>query len=504
MLTEQEPKRKTGGSGTGLPPDSEEFWQSLFEYIEQGYVVPVIGPELLTLEHEGKSKTFYRLVAEDLLRTYEVKFSEHDSLNSSEIPCYSIPVVLRRGFEVADAVCAISKATGESLAELHRMSNRFIGKYIAEYHEKLPKALVELASIEAFNLFITTTSDDLLATAINKVRREGLSKTCEVEYAPTSLSSERTTDLAQDWNKTQGAVFYLFGKTSVLPDNNAINEEDMLEWVYNLQRVPEAGPVNLLNQIRSKSLLFIGCPINDWIGRFLVRTSQQKRFVERTKLQFMVFDPVSMDAGLKLFFERFSKNTKLVPDNAVHFVEELADRWRKLHPPSRPDSGENNPPALPRKLKGDIFISYASEDAAAAKKLCQQLRSIAGDDEIAWLDKEGGLEGGDDWNPVIKRAISKECELFIPLISKNTQQRHKGVFHREWKWAEDREHDFLGKKFIVPLLIDEEVANLSSDDLLVNERFKELHFLKAIDGILSDDVAEAFTNIIRDIRRRQN
>jgi len=527
MLTEQEvkskksgkdsgksPPRVGGGSGSpppipdetpGQPPprdSDEDFWDLLLAHIEEGNVVPIIGSELLTVEVDGKPKTFYRLVAEELLRTHGVSFAANESRDTSALPCSSDPLVLRHGFEVADAVCAINNLTQKPLDEFHVAINKIVRKYIAEYENKLPKALTSLAAIKPLNLFITTTSDNLLATAINQIRYHGSATTCEIEYAPT-LSSDRIRDLPEDWAKEPSAVFYLFGKTSA-SQYSAIHEEDMLEWIYNLHRAPEAGPVNLLKLVRGKHLLFIGCPINDWMGRFLVRTAISKRLVDRRELyEFMVFDPVSMDEGLKLFFERFSKNTKLRHDRTSgDFVEELLTRWKNSHPESSGRGDAGLPNKINGSLKGAIFISYASEDFEAAKNLYRQLGKLAGDEDIAWLDKKGGLEGGAAWEQSISRAINHDCQLFIPLISKHTQQRNEGVFRQEWELAEKRDSRILGKKFIVPLFIDEEAASVSSQDLLVNERFKSKHINKAFDGILSDSLIEAFTNDIREIRRR--
>ena len=70
-----------------------------------------------------------------------------------------------------------------------------------------------------------------------------------------------------------------------------------------------------------------------------------------------------------------------------------------------------------------VFLSYASQDAEAARRICEALR--AGGVEV-WFDADGG-RGGDAWDPKIRRQI-KECALFIPVISANTQARAEGLF----------------------------------------------------------------------------
>ena len=54
-----------------------------------------------------------------------------------------------------------------------------------------------------------------------------------------------------------------------------------------------------------------------------------------------------------------------------------------------------------------VFLSYASQDAEAAKRICDALRS--GGVEV-WFDADGGLEHGDEWDAKIRRQI-KECVL---------------------------------------------------------------------------------------------
>jgi hypothetical protein len=66
-----------------------------------------------------------------------------------------------------------------------------------------------------------------------------------------------------------------------------------------------------------------------------------------------------------------------------------------------------------------VFVSYASQDAEAARRICDALR--AGGIEV-WFD-QSELRGGDAWDRKIRQQIH-ECALFIPVISANTASRH--------------------------------------------------------------------------------
>ncbi len=82
-----------------------------------------------------------------------------------------------------------------------------------------------------------------------------------------------------------------------------------------------------------------------------------------------------------------------------------------------------------------VFLSYASQDAGVARRLCEAL-AAAGIE--VWFD-QSVLRGGDAWDATIRRQI-KNCALFIPIISRNTHAREEGYFRLEWKLAVDRSH----------------------------------------------------------------
>ena len=59
-----------------------------------------------------------------------------------------------------------------------------------------------------------------------------------------------------------------------------------------------------------------------------------------------------------------------------------------------------------------VFLSYAREDADAARRLADALRAFGVE---VWFDRSE-LRGGDAWDQRIRRQI-KECALFMPIIS---------------------------------------------------------------------------------------
>ena len=97
-----------------------------------------------------------------------------------------------------------------------------------------------------------------------------------------------------------------------------------------------------------------------------------------------------------------------------------------------------------------VFLSYASQDAEAARRLCEALRAAGIE---LWFD-QSELRGGDVWDQKIRRQI-RDCALFIPIISANTASRREGYFRLEWNLADERTHMMArNKPFIVPVCID--------------------------------------------------
>src|SRR4051812_20720153 len=128
-----------------------------------------------------------------------------------------------------------------------------------------------------------------------------------------------------------------------------------------------------------------------------------------------------------------------------------------------------------------IFLSYASQDAEAARRICDSLR--AGGVEV-WFDADGGLEHGDEWDAKIRRQI-KECVLFIPLVSANTQARDEGYFRLEWELAAERAMSIAsGVPFILPIVIDA----TREPDALVPDRFRKVQWTRLPGGVVPPDV----------------
>ena len=132
-----------------------------------------------------------------------------------------------------------------------------------------------------------------------------------------------------------------------------------------------------------------------------------------------------------------------------------------------------------------VFLSYASQDAEAAQKICDALRSSGIE---VFLD-QSELRGGDAWDQKIRHEIHC-CALFIPIVSRHTQERLEGYFRREWKLAIDRTHDMAEQKpFLVPVVID----GTLDQDAIVPEVFRAVQWTRLPAG----ETPAAFVERIR-------
>ena len=132
-----------------------------------------------------------------------------------------------------------------------------------------------------------------------------------------------------------------------------------------------------------------------------------------------------------------------------------------------------------------VFLSYASQDAEAAQRICDALRAA----RIEVFLDQSELRGGDAWDQKIRREI-QDCALFVPIVSQHTQERLEGYFRREWKLAIERTHDIAEQKpFLVPVVVD----GTRDQDAFVPDAFRAVQWTRLPGG----DTPAAFVERIK-------
>lgn len=143
---------------------------------------------------------------------------------------------------------------------------------------------------------------------------------------------------------------------------------------------------------------------------------------------------------------------------------------------------------------GAVFLSYASQDAEAARRICNALRAAGIE---VWFDQDE-LRGGDQWDAKIKRQI-RECALFVPIISRTTQARTEGYFRREWNLATQRLLDMApGRPFLLPIVIDD----TSEREANVQEEFLQVQWTRVPGGELSAAGVERTRTLLEALAQR--
>jgi hypothetical protein len=151
--------------------------------------------------------------------------------------------------------------------------------------------------------------------------------------------------------------------------------------------------------------------------------------------------------------------------------------------------------AKQRAPDAEIFISYMRQDADAARRLRDAITGLGGD---VWLD-ERRLSRGDVWEDEVLTAI-QSVRLFVPIISANTEAEEEGYVFKEWRDAVIRSHSMI-RRFIVPVVVDDDYEGDPSRYRRIPEDFRRLHFGRAPGGDPDAELRAMLTAEIRTMRR---
>ena len=441
----------------------EDAWEDLLNFIEERRVIPIIGPELLTVETETGPRLLYDWIAE--------KLAGKLSVDTAQLP---------QPYTLNDVVCWFLSSRGRREEAYTRLRS-----ILREANFAPPLALRRLAQITDFDLFVTTTFDSLLEQAINDERFGGTQSTEVIAYTPN-----RVADLTTERSQLQRPVVYhLLGKLSASP-TYVISDEDTLEFICALQS-EHLTPGKLFHELEHNHLLIIGGSFSNWLTRFFLRMAKRRRLSDPREVGEVLADDHSLrDDLLVQFLHQVSARTRMY-SGAEAFVSELHRRWIIRRGPILPRTGGPAPARFtpPEREMADnaVFISYAREDLPAVQKLKAGLDAAG---IAAWFDMDR-LESGDDFARKIQRNVAK-CSFFIPVVSGTTQRRIEGWFRREWNWAVDRTKGMAhGANFILPVCVDQ----TTETGALVPDEFMKAHWTRLPGG----DATQEFTARLKDL-----
>jgi hypothetical protein len=292
-------------------------------------------------------------------------------------------------------------------------------------------------------------------------------------------------------------IHHLLGRVNTDSANAdfAIHEEDALEYLYRIRDIDRSAK-ELFTRLRRDHRLFLGCSLPDWMGRGLLRLVNDQRLSadERQSEFFCAMPPGGSDEALGRFLARFSPVSYVLPRNEAELVGDLLS-WQEAAQTSGDNSAAaQRPPAAPNQ-GASIFISYASEDAAAARRLADQLLQLGFGD--VWLDQKR-LRAGDDWSNRIEEAIAA-CDYVIPVLSHHADGRRTGVYWREWRLALEHARDVKGS-YLLPVGIDADPPTAPLYPAIFSgdtRGFSGLHLTHAPQGELGTNAANQFAELAR-------
>jgi hypothetical protein len=450
---------------------SEDFWNILLDAIEKGGVIPVVGGDLLRVVGcDGIERQFSQCIAETLAVGL--------GTNNAPVDLQGLLAAeLRSGREEDELVREMAAAHRRALEQADP-----------------PEALRLLAGITDFSLFLSTTTDGLLARAISQERGLAPAVGAAKIFDSIDLAPELAWASGAVAPPRQPAIYHFFGRIEPEP-TFALNEEDLLEFLFHLQD-PDRRPKRLFDRLMQSHVLLIGNSFPDWLARFVVRMLRGRRLSERATTRLALADECTrgrQDAALVLFLKRFSRLTTIFEEGgAREFVAELHRRWMARQVAAGPKASATERYEAEEMVEGAIFISYAREDGAAAQALHEGLASAKFD---VWFDRRR-LKGGDPFEDKIARHI-RQCDLFVPIVSEHTNSRGEGFVFKEWNWALERAAGIQHGNFIFPVIVDD----LSDDQIAgVAEKFRKMDYRHAPEGAPNQDLVESFRQNIREIR----
>lgn len=421
---------RTASAGSFQAFDSKPWgkteWNSLITNISQYNLIPVIGPELLTIEVDGEEVPLYQHLAGRLAERFELTAPSPGPAALHEMLCdYK-----RHGY-----------APSSLLPDLCEIMD--------ELKPQPPQVLRHLAEISGFKLFIITTPDHLLEDALSAVRFGGRDVVTSLEYSLNMAEDLPQTDeeLKRLDNLSPPVVYHPFGKLASTPNSCVLTEEDLLEFFYHFQRAEQRVP-KLLAALRDRQLLFLGASWSDWFVRFFLRNARRDRFTKKEQMDYVVGAGMANEKTLVAFLQVFANTTRLPARDPAAFVSALRDRWLERYP-----AGPAEPVPLPAKIGSrSLFLSYAREDQKEVEQLRADLEAAGLE---VWFDRKQ-LTSGADWEHKISENV-RSSFFFLPIISRQTEAALSDRFFREeWTQASERaRRSDDSYEFILPIKLDE-------------------------------------------------
>ena len=432
-------------------PLSERDWRDLLRRIHNRQVIPVVGPSLATVVDPATGE--------------RVPLRRH------------LAPALARGLGLENPESFVS---WNDVARAHLLGGGKRERVYDELRALLdqvradpPPALLALASITDFDLFISSTPDSLLAQALTR-QRPGFSPARDViRFHPRGLPGDRATcprtsparSCTTSWATRTPTRTSRSGKRTTWSSSAACSKR-RIRWRTSFASSRAAICCFWAPRRRTGSSASScgwrassGCPSCD-------------------QHDYLADQPASLGDPMILFFDQAVKATRVIAGPPAEFVQTLERAWRERYGAAGSDEEflQRMPAEIPR---GAVFLSYSRDDLSAAVKLARALEAAG---VPVWMDKLR-LEAGASYERSLQHEVKDACSFFVSLISRATEADPARYVHRERAWAAQRHVD--GFVFYVPLVLD---LDETTPPRLEPECFRQSHSERWNDATLGNFV----------------
>ncbi len=310
--------------------------------------------------------------------------------------------------------------------------------------------LMSLLRTRLFTTVLTTTTDGYLESAMRQVWGDNL--------RVVNIRDKETVDEFQAALKkcrrgrrySEPTLIYVFGK--LVADDLAMKyvrtDADAIELIEKWMRMDVESSNEMLDFVRSKRLLALGCKYDDWYFRFfwyvltgVSKSSEKNDYDGMGEVAFTLDNDNVTECKLHQFLDR---TDICILGDARAFISQVTSMLTT----ESADSPFRHL-VVDSRRRGGIFLSYCSKDALTASQLFFQLCDRKYD---VWIDSTR-LYGGDDYEKEIADAISTS-KIFIAVLSPNIaadleQGDTDHYYNKEWRIAQQ-----FGDKTIIPLAVN--------------------------------------------------
>ena len=291
--------------------------------------------------------------------------------------------------------------------------------------------LMSILKTKCFRVVLTTNYDSYIEIAMREIWGDDLVVRDIFGDSGSGFDIDNTAK-SDEFFDVKPVLYYVFGKADPqkAAKEFAVSDNDLIKVIAKWMS-SNTHPKRLMEYLKNKELLAIGCKFSDWYFRFFWYCLRED--VSRLKCgkvaMTLNFDEGTASPDVELV--KYLKTQKVYTfPHADEFQKILSSRLNVVK-----DSLES------MRNYGGVFISYASEDSATAALIFSKLKEKGIN---VWFDSYK-LFGGNSYDDRIATAIS-QCKVFLPILSKQVKndihsQNTDRYYIREWELAGQRLKD---------------------------------------------------------------